>query len=665
MPEVRTLDDYLARELPRLSKRERRRLAARGGITVNGQEVTDVGTPLGSSDVIVVPPPPGGSSWVAQAPAEMPVEPVGPVGDLREALRERRASKSRGPVAAPSRVREEGDAEGVAAFKMEGRVEKPETAVGEVRKRFIARGVRVVYEDDDFIIIDKAPGIVTADPTNMVAGTVFESIKRYMRREGRVGGRGRGRTGRVWVVHRLDKEASGLLVFAKNAEAFEAIKEQFRSKRLTRVYSAVVEGVLGQPGLTGSHQSFIMDGNDNDPRVKSIPASSFRGAPGKEGRLAVTHYRVVSVSPGVLAGTGATLVQVRLDTGRKNQIRVHMADLGHPIVGDQRYGAVSDPLGRVALHAAELGFTHPRTGQSVRYSSPTPMTFRRLAGDATATEAGERDEAPAPRAERSVPVRQGAPDFDTSWDRVAQWYDDLISEKRNDHYEDVILPGTLRLLRPETGMRVLDVACGQGVLARRLGAQGVAVTGVDASAQLIASARSRSGDGMRAMPEFKVGDARELASMGLGGFDAAACVMALGNIEPVSPVMEGVAGALRPGGAFVFVIAHPAFRAPGQSSWEWDEEGQKQYRRVEGYLSAGQHAIQMHPGKDASIVTWTFHRPLQSYVKALADAGFVVESIEEWAGKRVSTSGPRAGEENRARREIPLFMAVRAVKARA
>jgi RluA family pseudouridine synthase len=658
VPAVRTLDDYLARELPRLSKRERRRLAARGGITVNGREVTDVGEAVGVADVVVVPPPPGGTAW-------RPGEPEAKQGPAGAPVREAPAARVNPVVPLPRVARAPIGTERLGGLRRgaAGRLEGGEEETGE-RKRYIARGVRLVYEDDEYIIIDKAPGIVTADPTNMVAGTVFESIKKYMRREGRVGGRGRGRTGRVWVIHRLDKEASGLLVFAKNAESFEAIKEQFRSKRMTRVYSAVVEGVLGQPGHTGSHQSFIMDGPESDPRVRSIPASEFRGAPGKEGRLAVTHYRVVSASPGVLAGTGATFLQVRLDTGRKNQIRVHMADLGHPIVGDQRYGAVSDPLGRVALHAAELGFTHPRTGQGVRYSSPTPMTFRRLGGDALATP--ERDETAAPaRPARApaVPSRGGGgADFDTSWDRVAQWYDDLLSEKKNDHYEDVIMPGTLRLLRPAEGMRVLDVACGQGVLARRLGTIGVHVTGVDAAPQLIAAARSRSGEGMRALPEFKVGDARELAPMGLRGYDAAACVMALGNIEPVSPVFEGVAGALRDGGAMVFVIAHPAFRAPGQTAWGWDDEEKKQYRRVEGYLSAGQHAIQMHPGKDASVVTWTFHRPLQAYFKALADAGFVVESMEEWAGKRVSTSGPRAGEENRARREIPLFLAVRAVK---
>ena len=178
---------------------------------------------------------------------------------------------------------------------------------------------------------------------------------------------------------------------------------------------------------------------------------------------------------------------------------------------------------------------------------------------------------------------------------------------------------------------------------------------------MAAEAKQVKGKGAGATA-YHVGDAKELDKLGLKDLDAAACIMALGNIDSLEPVLRGIANALRVGGALTFVVAHPAFRAPGQTSWGWDERGGKQYRRVDGYLSPGQKAIQMHPGKDASIVTWTFHRPLQAYAKSLADAGFVIDRIEEWSGKRVSTSGPRAMEENRIRREIPLFLAVRAVK---
>jgi SAM-dependent methyltransferase len=188
------------------------------------------------------------------------------------------------------------------------------------------------------------------------------------------------------------------------------------------------------------------------------------------------------------------------------------------------------------------------------------------------------------------------------------------------------------------------------------------VTGVDSAAGLIDAANKHGGG------TFVVGDATKLNELSLPGvFDAATCIMALSNIEPVEPVFEGIAAKLKTGGSFVFVISHPAFRAPGQTSWGWDNEAAppRQFRRVDGYLSPGQHRISMHPGNAPDVVTWTFHRPLQAYVKALNAAGFVIESLEEWAGQRTSEPGPRANEENRSRREIPLFLAIRAVKREA
>jgi ubiquinone/menaquinone biosynthesis C-methylase UbiE len=259
---------------------------------------------------------------------------------------------------------------------------------------------------------------------------------------------------------------------------------------------------------------------------------------------------------------------------------------------------------------------------------------------------------------------------ETSWDSVAGWYDELQGEKGSDHYENVILPGALRLLRPEPGTRVLDVACGQGILCRRLAELGVAVTGVEASPRLLEAAKARTGAmaGSHRPVEYLVADARELGPLGLSDIDSAACIMALSNIEPLEPVIRGIAAALKPGGSLVIVISHPAFRAPGQTGWGWDERAGRQFRRIDGYLSPGQTPIDMHPGKRArgepggEAVTMTFHRPIQAYVRALAEAGLLVESIEEWPGQRVSTSGPRAAEENRARREIPLFLGMRAVK---
>jgi SAM-dependent methyltransferase len=239
-----------------------------------------------------------------------------------------------------------------------------------------------------------------------------------------------------------------------------------------------------------------------------------------------------------------------------------------------------------------------------------------------------------------------------------------------------------------------------------MAAMGLDVVGVDASPRLIEAARRRAGETNGADPaepgavarglRFEVGDARELQKLseplGAEPFDAVTCIMALMNIDPLEPVLRGAASLLRPGGAFVAVILHPAFRAPGQTSWGFEEEEGRgtpmarpgkygkgrqdrrpgppvrvrQYRRVDGYLSPGQASIMMNPGKAAhgaeAVTTWTFHRPIQSYAKALAEAGFLIEALEEWPSMRKSEPGPRATEENRARREIPMFLGLRAVR---
>jgi ubiquinone/menaquinone biosynthesis C-methylase UbiE len=369
-------------------------------------------------------------------------------------------------------------------------------------------------------------------------------------------------------------------------------------------------------------------------------------------------------------GSNRTLLELRLDTGRKNQIRIHLSEKGFPLVGDRRFGAKSDVIGRLALHAAELTFTPPTTGQSVTFRSPAPVSFYRCVGAEPPADAqpepntdtrAPRVDAASGGAPRPAPPPRPTPS--TAWENVAGWYDQLLEGRGNDHYHEVILPGALRLLEPRKDMKLLDIASGQGILCRRLAELGVNCTGIEASPSLVEAARTRS----RGTPlRFEVGDARELDKLDLSGFDAASCIMALSNIDPLEPVMRGVAGALKPGGIFVWIITHPAFRAAGQTSWGWDSNSNTQYRRVDGYLSPGQKQIDMHPGKKASgaapVTTWTFHRPLQSYIAAMSRAGLLVDRLEEWPSLRASTSGPRAAEENRTRREIPLFLGVRAVK---
>ena len=253
----------------------------------------------------------------------------------------------------------------------------------------------------------------------------------------------------------------------------------------------------------------------------------------------------------------------------------------------------------------------------------------------------------------------------TDWSGVAEWYDQLVGEAGSEYHREVVLPGVLRLLAPQPDQRILDVACGQGVLARLLAAKGVHVTGLDASAQLIAAARKHSSPEPRTLnpePTYYVGDARELSFLPENHFDSAACVLAIQNIHPIQPVFQGVARALKPNGKFVLAMMHPHFRGPKETSWGWDEQQKVQYRRIDRYLIPRKSPIVAHPGAKSGEYTWSFHKPLEHYVKAFRNAGLLIDALEEWPSHKTSTSGPRAAAENTARKEIPMFLAIRAVK---
>lgn len=591
--------------------------------------------------------------------------------------------------------------------------QKPSPA--QPRDRYLPGGIRIVHEDHDIIVIDKPAGILTADVEGGREGrdtdSVFAKLKRHVREQ-------RKRRGtRLWIIHRLDKEASGLLVFAKTEDAYGSLKEQFRVKTVHRLYAAVVEGEIpgagsdindsttksNKPGLRlapqppgGTITGHLAEGQDGIVRVVDDPIATTARSRERDGepKLAVTHWRLQQ------GGIGRSLLQVRLETGRKNQIRVHMQSIGRPIVGDRRYGAQTDPIGRVCLHAFELGFTHPTTGATSRFRSPTPPEFFSLVrGRRARTEAildesftprapGANADAAAQSSRHSDTAPRPSGDSLASWDHVAPWYESLIEGRGSDHHENVILPGTLRLIGAKPGERVLDVACGEGNLCRELARAGVIAVGVDASPRLIEAARrSTAGPLDAAAPKFHVADARQLDTLDLGTFDHAACIMALMNIDPLEPLVHGIASRLNPGGRFVAVILHPAFRSPGRTSWAWeardrgvDEDNSRpaqrkphkgresrevrQFRRVDAYLSETSRQIVMNPGAASSgalpVTTITHHRPISTYVRFLSSCGFVIDAIEEWPSARISEPGPRAEEENRARREIPMFLAIRA-----
>ena len=244
----------------------------------------------------------------------------------------------------------------------------------------------------------------------------------------------------------------------------------------------------------------------------------------------------------------------------------------------------------------------------------------------------------------------------TLWDQASRWYDSLVGSQGTDFQKDIIMPGVLRLLDVAKKDRVLDLACGQGVFSRYLSQKGVNVEGLDSSLELLKYARTRSGSAIR----YHVGDAADVKNFKEDTFDGIACLMAIQNIEKMDLLFKSVCRWLKPGKCFVVVMTHPCFRIPRQSHWGWDEEKKLEYRRVDHYLSETNVPILTPPFADSKSFTLTYHRPMQSYVSALVKAGLSIDAMEEWISNKNSLPGKRSKAENRARKEIPLFLALRA-----
>ncbi len=243
----------------------------------------------------------------------------------------------------------------------------------------------------------------------------------------------------------------------------------------------------------------------------------------------------------------------------------------------------------------------------------------------------------------------------TSWGKVAQWYDSLLEDGADTYQQQLIKPNLMRLLNIKPGEQVLDIGCGQGFFSRLVAAAGAGVLGVDVAGELISLAKARAGENEKylALP------AEKLSGLTDGRFDAVICVLALQNIKNLPAAVLEMARVLKPGGRALLVLNHPAFRVPTASAWEFDEAKQMQYRRVEKYMSEISQAVDMTQGvKDPKrkTYTWSFHHPLQVYMKAFAKAGLVITRLEEWMSHKTSDKGPRKAAEDLARREIPLFL---------
>jgi ubiquinone/menaquinone biosynthesis C-methylase UbiE len=244
----------------------------------------------------------------------------------------------------------------------------------------------------------------------------------------------------------------------------------------------------------------------------------------------------------------------------------------------------------------------------------------------------------------------------TSWEKVGGWYQDIVGPAGHYYHQHVVLPGVLRLLDVKAGDRVLDLGCGQGVLARALPKR-VGYLGVDIAKNLIESAKKLDHEPGHDYLVANAAGKLELKT----DFTQAACILALQNVDQPQRLLANAARALTEGGSLVIVINHPCFRIPRQSSWEVDATNKLQYRRINRYLSPLKVPIAAHPGQKQSAVTWSFHWPLRDLFAWLREAGLAVEALEEWESDK-SSEGKAAKMENRARAEFPLFLALKAKK---
>ena len=213
--------------------------------------------------------------------------------------------------------------------------------------------LKLVYEDAYILVVEKKEGLLSVSTERQKERTAQHILNEYVKRSHRFN--------RVFVVHRLDRETSGLMMYAKDEKTQNTLRDNWHDIVTDRRYVSIVSGDMEKD--YGTVESWL---TDRKLYVYSSPVDN------GEGKFAVTHYKTIK------RANGYSLVELDLETGRKNQIRVHMLDLGHPVVGDRRYGSECDPLGRLALHAFKLCFYHPVTRELMEFETPYPTAFKGL-----------------------------------------------------------------------------------------------------------------------------------------------------------------------------------------------------------------------------------------------------------------------------------------------
>lgn len=212
------------------------------------------------------------------------------------------------------------------------------------------RGLTILYEDPSLIVINKQAGLLSMATNKERDRTAYGILSDYVKKE--------NPGNKIFIVHRLDRETSGVMVFARSERVQQLMQESWNATTKERTYVALVEGVP-EP-KQGMISSYLRES-------KALIVYSSQNP--DNGQLAATNYLVLK------SANGYALLELELETGRKNQIRVHMQDIHHPIAGDTKYGATTDPIGRLGLHAEVLTFEHPITGATMRFDAPVPKSF--------------------------------------------------------------------------------------------------------------------------------------------------------------------------------------------------------------------------------------------------------------------------------------------------
>lgn len=213
--------------------------------------------------------------------------------------------------------------------------------------------LKLVYEDAYILVVEKKEGLLSVATDHQKERTAQHILNEYVKRSHRFN--------RVFVVHRLDRETSGLMMYAKDEKTQHTLRDNWQEIVTDRRYVSIVSGDMERDA--GTIESWL---TDHKLYVSSSPVDDGTG------RYAVTHYKTIK------RANGYSLVELDLETGRKNQIRVHMSEMGHPVIGDERYGSDCNPIGRLGLHAFKLCFYHPVTGEHMKFETPYPSAFKTL-----------------------------------------------------------------------------------------------------------------------------------------------------------------------------------------------------------------------------------------------------------------------------------------------